>query len=243
MFGKVARKPAASSSLPSFSRTVADVRADETSANRRLLPRDGGPVDRLLDRDGPGRGSWAGRDRPAAGRGDPDHHPSAAALADFQAEQRAFDVGRRQRAVQLFQSAIEKDPDFAYAYLNAANSASSARGFKDNLECAAERLEGKSEGARLLVEIAQTFLDNDAEKRIRLCEALVETYPASPRAWLTFGFMQGGLDRVEAARESFDRAVELDSGFLAVHYALWLSYLFDEPKDFERAGRAMERSI
>ena len=168
---------------------------------------------------------------------------SEAARADFRAAQEALDVGRPQAANALFRSAVEEDPDFAYAYLGIAGSAASAREFKENLDLAAERLEGKSDGERLLVEINQTFFDNDAETRIRLAETLVEKYPRSPRAWLTLGVMLGGLNRNEEARESLRRALELDPEMIAAHVALGYSYLFNEPKDFELARESMQRCV
>ncbi len=161
----------------------------------------------------------------------------------FLAGQAALDVGRPRLANDRFRSAEEKDPDFAYAYLGIANSAASAQEFKHSLDLAAERLEGKSDGERLLVEINQTFFDNDAERRIRLAETLVEEYPRSPRAWLTLGFMQGGLNRNQAARESMAKALELDPEMIAAHVALGFSYLFNDPKDFERARQSMERCV
>ncbi len=127
---------------------------------------------------------------------------SEEALGDFLEGQKALDVGRPRSANARFRSAVEKDPDFAYAYLLIAGSAASAQEFKENLDLAAEHLTGKSVGERLLVEIHQTFFDNDAERRIRLAEALVEAYPRSPRAWLTLGLMQGELNRNQTARGS-----------------------------------------
>ena len=168
---------------------------------------------------------------------------SEAARADFEAGQKALDVGRPRKANALFRDALEKDPEFAYAYLNVANSAASAREFKEYLDLAAEHLEGKSEGERLLVEINQTFFDNDAEKRMRLAETLVEKYPHSPRAWLTLGYMLGGLNRNEAARDSMKKALELEPEMLAAHVTLGFSYLFNDPKDLELARESMERCV
>ncbi len=168
---------------------------------------------------------------------------SEAALRDFVEGQKALDVGRPRWANARFRSAVEQDPDFAYAYLLIAGSAASAQEFKDNLDLAAERLAGKSAGERLLVEINQTFFDNDAERRIRLAETLVEAYPRSPRAWLTLGLMQGGLNRNQAARESMAKALELDRSMIAAHVGLGFSYLFNHPRDVERARESIERSI
>ncbi len=168
---------------------------------------------------------------------------SEEALAAFHEGQQAMDVGRVQEANAHFERAAALDPGFAYAYLNVANTAASAQEFNDALERAAASLEGKSEGERLLVEINRTFFDNDAERRMELAKTLVETYPKSPRAWLTLAGMQGGLNQHQAARESLARALELAPDFIATHYAIWGSYLFNEPKDFARAEQAMLRGL
>ena len=168
---------------------------------------------------------------------------SPEALGVFQQGQQAMDIGRYREANSLFDSAVQLDPSFAYAYLNIANTAASAREFATNLEQAKAHLEGKSDGERILVEISQTFFDNDSEKRLELARSLVERYPDGPRAWLVLAGMQGGQNQYEASRESLERAIELDETLLAAHFAAWNSYLFSEPKDFARAERAMWRSL
>ncbi len=164
-------------------------------------------------------------------------------LADFMKGQMLLDIGRFQEANKLFESAVEKDPAFSYAYLNIANSAASPQEFKENLDLAMEHIAGKSEGERLLIEINRTFLDNDAEKRIKLAKTLVEKYPRSPRAWLTQGAMQATLNDNEAARESMKKAVELDPQMIAAHVALGFSYLFSDPKDFTLAKQFMAKCV
>lgn len=168
---------------------------------------------------------------------------SPEALTAFEAGRRALDVGRNQQANELFRAAVGQDPEFALAYLGIADSAASAAEFKNSLDLARRHVEGKSAGERLLVDIYQTFFANDAERRIELAERLVDSYPRSPRAWLRLGFMKGGLNHSEAARKAFGKALELAPDLLAAHYALWGSYLFSEPKSFERALQAMERCI
>jgi tetratricopeptide (TPR) repeat protein len=168
---------------------------------------------------------------------------SEAARAAFEAGRDRLDVGRATEANELFRMAVEEDPGFAFAHLNIANSAASAVEFKTHLDLAAAHLDGKSDGERLLIAILRTFLDNDAEERMRLSRELVETYPSSPRAWLTLGAMQATLNRHPAARESYARALELRPEMVAAHLALGVSYLFNEPKDFQRAREEMEMSI
>ncbi len=99
---------------------------------------------------------------------------SKEALAKFRKGERFRDVGRVKQANPIFENATGKDPRFSYAYLNAAYTAASVQELNEHLKLAKLYLEGKSEGERLLVEIAQTYLDNDAEKRVELAETLVE---------------------------------------------------------------------
>ncbi len=168
---------------------------------------------------------------------------SPEALTAFEAGRRALDVGRPRLANQLFRDAVDKDPEFAAAFLGIADCAASPVEFKNSLDLASRHVEGTSEGERLLVDIYQTFFANDAERRIELAERLIDSYPRSPRAWLMLGFVKGDLNHSEAAREAFGKALELAPELLAAHYALWRSYLFSEPKSFERARQAMERCI
>ncbi|MCP3961377.1 MAG: tetratricopeptide repeat protein [bacterium] len=164
---------------------------------------------------------------------------SEEARADFEAARALQDVGRYQEANPLFESAVQKDPGFAHAYLSIAQTAASAREFKDNLTRAQENLDGRSEGERLLVEITETFLGNDATRRLELAQKLCQQYPRSPRAWLVLAGVQADQNQHEAARESIQRALELDPAFLPAHFRVWGSHLFDEPKDFARAETAM----
>ncbi len=168
---------------------------------------------------------------------------SSQALAEFEAGLRALDVGRPREAYERFLAAVAEDPEFVSAYLGAANSSASAVEYKRNLDLAIQHADGASEGEKMLVEINQTFFTNDAERRTELAERLVESYPNSPRAWLTLGDTKGDLNQNEAAREALSKAVELAPELLAGHRALWSSYLFSEPKSFERAREAIQRCI
>ncbi len=168
---------------------------------------------------------------------------SGDALARFRRGQKLLDIGRNLQANPVFENATGKDPRFSWAYLNAAITAASAREFNDYLKLAAMFLEDKSEGERLLVEIAQTYKDNDPEKRVALVETLVETYPRSRRAWLALAEVRTGLFQYPAAREALAEALELDPNFMATNMALFRTYLFNQPKDLARAEQAMLKCL
>ena len=168
---------------------------------------------------------------------------SAEAKELFAKGQHLLDVGRAQEANVVFGQAVAKDPHFAYGYLNLANSSASAAEFKQDLDQAMKNMEGKSQGEKLLVEVARTFLGNDTTKRLDLSQQLVQQYPASPRAWLNLGFMQATINHHGEARQSFQKAIDLDPRLLASQLAVGFSYLFNDPKDFSRARDYMQKAI
>jgi tetratricopeptide (TPR) repeat protein len=168
---------------------------------------------------------------------------SSSARTHFTVGEKLLDAGRPREAAEHFRIAVEQDPSFAYGYLNLAFAAPSTQEFKENLDRAAQNLTNKSEGERLRVEIARTFLDNNAEKRLELAQSLVKAYPSSPRAWIVLGNAQSVLNRHTMARESYGRAIALDPTMFLAQTAQGFSYLFNEPRDLPRAKQHMEQAI
>lgn len=168
---------------------------------------------------------------------------SSQALELFKQGQYLVDVGRAQEATTILTEAVAKDPTFSYAYLDLAFAAASTEEFKQNLDLAMKNIAGKSEGEKALIEINETFLTNDAAKRIQLSKELVKKYPSSPRAWLNLGFMQASLNEHIAARESFQKAMALDPKLVAVHFAFGFSYLFNDPRNLDQAQKYMQSGI
>ncbi len=161
---------------------------------------------------------------------------STAAMMDFRAGQAAADRGDGTQANALFRSAIAKDPGFAYAWYNLGNVAFSNEEFANAIRKAAEVGGNASEGERLLIEINLRFLDNDFAEQVALSKQLVDKYPKSPRAWLNLGNVQTGLSQHDEARAAYRKALTIDGDFVPAHTALANSYLFQEPKDFTKAG-------
>jgi tetratricopeptide (TPR) repeat protein len=168
---------------------------------------------------------------------------STSARTHFTVGEKLLDAGRPREAREHFRIAVDQDPTFAYGWLNLAFSAPSTQEFKEELDRAAQNLANKSEGERLRVEIARTFLDNNAERRLELAQTLTRTYPNSPRAWIVLGNAQGALNRHGMARESYGRAIALDPTMFLAQTAQGFSYLFSEPRDLTRAKQHMEQAI
>jgi tetratricopeptide (TPR) repeat protein len=168
---------------------------------------------------------------------------STSARTHFTVGEKLLDVGRPREAYPHFQIAVEQDPTFAYGYLNLAFASPSTQEFKENLDRAAANLAGKSEGERLRVEIARTFLENNAQRRLELAQTLVKAYGSSPRAWIVLGNAQAALNQHAEARASFGRAVALDPTMFLAQTALGFSYLFNDPRDLTKAKQYMENAI
>lgn len=168
---------------------------------------------------------------------------SDAARQAFVQGRALVDVGRNDEAREALRKAVGLDARFAYAWVNLANVAQSPGEFREATKEASRSTDGKSEGEKLLVAVNETFLTADTDRRIELSEQLVEAYPRSPRAWLTRGFALQSVDRHDDARQSFAKAVELESDLYAAHAALGFSYLFNEPRSPEKAVTYMEKCV
>ncbi|NIM48816.1 MAG: tetratricopeptide repeat protein, partial [Gemmatimonadales bacterium] len=168
---------------------------------------------------------------------------SDTAMAHFRQGQHAMDVGRFFDAREHFEAAVGADPAFALAHLRLANTANSTAEFMAGLESAEEHAASASEAEQILIQIARRGLDNDAEGQLQLAQRLVEIEPESPRAWLSLGGIQAGLNDIDAARASMMNAVELVSDFALAYAALGNSHLFSEPKDFDQAAVYMSRLV
>src|SRR5216110_585959 len=174
------------------------------------------------------------------------NHPittsSAEARAHFLEGLREFDLGRLIDANVHFKAAVAADPDFAFAYLNVANTANSLDEFKTNLALAEQNAAGASEAERLQIQMVRKGYDNDLQGQLALGQQLVQKYPGSPRAWLALAGVQVGLNRNDEARASIAKALALAPRMFVAHTTLGLSYVFGEPRDFDKALQHVQQA-
>ena len=160
---------------------------------------------------------------------------SEAAKMDFIAGQAAMDAGDGVQANTLFRAAVEKDPDFAYAWLNIGNTAISGQEFVTATNRANELAEKASDAERMMIAINMRFMDNNFDEQIKIARKLVKEYPQSARAWLTLAGAENNIENYAGARSNAMKAIEVDPGFSPAYVTLASSYLFNEPKDFGQA--------
>lgn len=161
----------------------------------------------------------------------------------FMEGQYAADVGRPYDARASFQRAIDLDPEFTQAYVNAANNATSLDEFNEYTNMAAEHSAAATEPERILIDINKAFLANDLEGALEMGQRLVELVPESPRARLTLAGVQAALNRNEEARATMIEAIELAPDMVAAELQLAQNYLFGDPKDYALAEQHMQRAI
>jgi tetratricopeptide (TPR) repeat protein len=168
---------------------------------------------------------------------------SEEARSAFMEGQYASDVGRGYEARDLFKRAIELDPEFTHAYVNAANNATSLDEFNEYTNMAAEHSETATEAEGILIDINKAFLASDIEGALELGQRLVELVPESPRARLALAGVQATLNRNEAARATMMEAIDLAPGMIAAHLQLGTNFLFSDPKDYTLAEEHMRRAV
>src|SRR5213593_4033852 len=167
---------------------------------------------------------------------------SAAARNHFLAGQREFDLARFIDANLHFKAAVAADPNFAFAYLNVANTANSLDEFKTNLALAEQHAAGTSDAERLQIQMARKGFDNDLAGQLALGQQLVRQYPQSPRAWLALAGAQIGLNKNEDGRASIAKALALSPKLYVAHANLGNDYIFGEPHDFTKALAHMQEA-
>ena len=175
------------------------------------------------------------------------NHPittsSAAARAHFLEGLREADLGRGVDANVHFRAAVQADPDFAFAYLNVANTANSLSEFKTNLALAEQHAASASDAERLQIGMARKAFDNDLAGQLALGKDFVAKYPQSPRAWLALAGAQAGLNKNTDARASLAKALELAPRMYVAHATLAANYIFGEPRDFAKALEQTQQNV
>src|SRR5438105_2845343 len=86
---------------------------------------------------------------------------SGVARDHFLRGKREFDLARFIDANAHFKEAVAADPDFAFGYLNVANTANSLAEFKSNLALAEQHAAGASEAERLQIQMVRKGFDQD----------------------------------------------------------------------------------
>jgi tetratricopeptide (TPR) repeat protein len=166
-----------------------------------------------------------------------------AARALYMAGWADLDNARGVTANTKFKEAAAADPSFAMAHVMSAWTAASTEGFVSSVGKASANADGASKGEKLLVNMVESFLENDAAGATAATKALTEVHPKSPRAWNFYGNALATTTDTEAARAAFKMATKLDASYVPGFTNLGNDYLTQEPKNFAKAEMLFKKAI
>lgn len=133
-----------------------------------------------------------------------------------------------QEALPYFEKAIAKDPNFALAYLNFANSQPTAKGFFAQLDKAVALSDKVSEGERLTILGAQAGANGNPAKQKEYYQKLVAAYPDDERAHNLLGGYFFGQQEYAPAIEAYKKATTIAPNFSQPYNQLGYAYRFLE---------------
>ena len=145
---------------------------------------------------------------------------------------------RIQNSIEHFEAAVAKDPTFASAYFQLAQSSPTAKGFFDNLKKAVALADKVSEGERLLILGFEAGVNADQPKQKEFLEKAVAAYPKDERAHFVLGtYYTAQQDYVHAA-EQYEKCMEIDSTYSPAYNSAGYTYRsLEKYDDAERVFR------
>ena len=136
------------------------------------------------------------------------------------------DTLRATDARKFYQEAVAKDPSFARAYLDLANTAGTAKEFFDGVKQAVALADKASEPERLMIMGLDAGTKGDVAGQKALYSKLVEGFPKDERALVLLGNFYFGQQDYPAAIAEYNKATAAAPSFSQPYNQLGYSYRF-----------------
>ena len=149
---------------------------------------------------------------------------SAEAKADFVKGRTLAENLRAHESREFLGAAIAKDPDFALAHLNLANSAPTAKEFFEHLGHAVALAGKASAGERLMILGAQAGANADPAKQLEQYQQLVTRFPDDERARFLLGGWYFGQQDYGKAIDEYRRSTAIAPGFAPAYNIMGYAY-------------------
>ena len=142
-------------------------------------------------------------------------------------------------SIEHFDKAIALDPEFALAYLNRANVATTAKEFFDHLQNAVKNADKVSEGERLLILAADANSSGNAIKQKQYFEKVAAKYPKDERALFAAGGFYFGQQEYDKAIEQYEKATALAPDYSPAYNIL--GYAYRQVEKYADAEKAFKK--
>ena len=160
------------------------------------------------------------------------HAAGKIAISTTSEEARTDFVKGRQLAENLrledsrahFRQAIAKDPNFALAHLNLANSSPTGTEFFEHLGHAVKLADKASPGERLVIRGAEAGANGDPAGQLELYRKLVADYPKDERAHFLLGGSYFGRQEYDKAIAEYNRATKIAPDFAPAYNIVGYAY-------------------
>ena len=139
-----------------------------------------------------------------------------------------FETLQAQESRQFFEQAVEKDPNFASAYLFLAFSQPNVKDFFMNLEKAKALMDQVSDGEKWYILGVDAGVNGFPMKQREYYQKMVEAYPNDERAHNLLGNNYFGQQEYQKAIEAYNRALEINPEFSQPYNQLGYAYRFLE---------------
>lgn len=152
-----------------------------------------------------------------------------------------FDNIRFDEARNIFDEALQKDPNFAMANVYRAMTATTDADFVRHLSKAVDAKNEVSDGERLLIESVNANAKNQPMKALGYLKEAKELYPQDKRIHHMLGIAYQGANMNEEAESEYKAALEIDPDFAPPYNNL--GYLYRGSENFVEAEKAFQNYI
>ncbi len=146
-----------------------------------------------------------------------------------------------QESLAPLQKAVEKDPNFALAYLFLSFAQPTNKEFFEYLDKAVALVDKASEGEKLWILGQEAGVNGQPMKQREYFQKLAQAYPADERAHNLLGIHYFGQQEWEMALPECKKATEINPDFSTPYNQLGYAYRFLE--EYENAEKAFKRYI
>ena len=166
---------------------------------------------------------------------------SKEAQADFLKGRDLFERLQGQESLQYLEAAIEKDPNFAMAYLFSSFSQPTDQRFFDQLDKAVALKDQVSEGERLWIEGVKAGTDGFPMKQRGIYQSLVMKYSKDERAHTNLGNNFFGTQEYEKAIAEYEQVIRINPEFSQPYNQIGYAYRF--LKNYNAAEKAFQKYV